>query len=363
VTVLRADAISGQGPDRTDTSSSPLDQCPVSVHNEWDPLEEIIVGSAAGARVPEPDLSMTALEGLDAAAGKALNVVAGPFSKRVVDLREQFGVVVRRPSAIDRAATFSTMDWHSQGFYDYCPRDVLLAINQMIIEAPLPLRSRFFDAFAYKDILIDYMERGSVWISAPKPRLRDEMYDVRPDVALRLTDREPAFDAANVLRLGRDLVYLVSNTGNELGLRWLRSVLGPSYRVTACRGLYNGSHIDTTIVPLRPGLVLLNPARVKSESVPSVFDGWDVLWAPEMKSTRFEGSLPYCSDWIGINLLMVSPELAIVDKRQVELIGLLERNGIDVVALELRHARTLSGGFHCATLDVRRRGTLDDYTD
>ena len=28
---------------------------------------------------------------------------------------------------------------------------------------------------------------------------------------------EPAFDAANVLRFGRDLIYLVSATGNEIG--------------------------------------------------------------------------------------------------------------------------------------------------
>ena len=39
-------------------------------------------------------------------------------------------------------------------------------------------------------------------------------------------DHEPAFDAANVLRLGRDLIYLVSATGNELGGHWLQSILG-----------------------------------------------------------------------------------------------------------------------------------------
>ena len=37
---------------------------------------------------------------------------------------------------------------------------------------------------------------------------------------------EPAFDAANVLRFGEDLIYLVSATGNELGGHWLQSILG-----------------------------------------------------------------------------------------------------------------------------------------
>ena len=40
---------------------------------------------------------------------------------------------------------------------------------------------------------------------------------------------EPAFDAANVLRFGKDLIYLVSATGNELGGHWLQSILA------ACR--------------------------------------------------------------------------------------------------------------------------------
>ena len=36
--------------------------CPVSSYNEWDPLEEIIVGRAEGQRVPflHPDLQVTA---------------------------------------------------------------------------------------------------------------------------------------------------------------------------------------------------------------------------------------------------------------------------------------------------------------
>lgn len=34
----------------------------VEVHNEWDPLEEMIVGIAHGARVPRPDRGLFALD-------------------------------------------------------------------------------------------------------------------------------------------------------------------------------------------------------------------------------------------------------------------------------------------------------------
>ena len=62
-----------------------------------------------------------------------------------------------------------------------------------------------------------------------------------------------------------------------------------------------------------------------------------------------------------MNLLMVNPELAIVDERQVELIQMLNARGVEVEPMRLTHARTLGGGFHCVTLDTRRTGDLQDY--
>jgi N-dimethylarginine dimethylaminohydrolase len=43
------------------------------------------------------------------------------------------------------------------------------------------------------------------------------------------------------------------------------------------------------------------------------------------------------------------------------LIKLLEKNGLDVLPLKLRHSRMMGGGFHCVTLDIRRKGTLERY--
>ncbi len=51
-----------------------------------------------------------------------------------------------------------------------------------------------------------------------------------------------------------------------------------------------------------------------------------------------------------------------VAEPQKPLIRLLERNGINVIPLKLRHCLTMSGSFHCVTLDVRRKGTLEDYS-
>ena len=173
---------------------------------------------------------------------------------------------------------------------------------------------------------------------------------------------EPAFDAANILKFGTDLLYLVSDSGNDLGSRWLQSALGSTYKVHPCCGLYASTHVDSTIVPLRPGLVLLNPARVNDKNMPDFMRSWDVIWAPEMVDIGYVGERPYCSTWIGMNLLVLRPGLVIADDRQAGLITELERNGVEVLPLRLTHARTLGGSFHCVSLDVRRSGSLETYS-
>jgi hypothetical protein len=39
------------------------------------------------------------------------------------------------------------------------------------------------------------------------------------------------------------------------------------------------------------------------------------------------------------------------------------RGVVVCIPLKLRHSKMLGGGFHCVTLDIRRRGTLQRYFD
>ncbi len=64
-----------------------------------------------------------------------------------------------------------------------------------------------------------------------------------------------------------------------------------------------------------------------------------------------------------MNLFGINPNLVVVDGDQTALIRLLEKQGLDVIRLKLRHSKTLGGGYHCITLDVRRTGTLQRYFD
>jgi N-dimethylarginine dimethylaminohydrolase len=165
----------------------------------------------------------------------------------------------------------------------------------------------------------------------------------------------------------RDLIYLVSATGNELGGHWLQTILGDKFRVHFFKDVYYGSHIDSTFVALRPGLILCNPSRVNDDNLPKILKQWKVIYSSPMENTgRFDAdylSKSIGSDWIDMNAFSISPNLIVVDRDQTALIKLLEKEGFDVIPLKLRHSKMLGGGFHCITLDIRRTGTLQRYFD
>jgi len=343
--------------------------------NEWDQLEEVIVGNPLNARFPTRDPSTQLAEFPDRPIS---DIPRGTFPQYVIDETEEdlnefaatlesCGVKVRRPDTWPHDATFSTINWESHGYYNYCPRDVLLVVGDQIIETPNVIRSRSQETFSYRSLLMEYWKSGAKWISAPKPMLLDSLFE---GVDLeRPTPRndEPAFDAANILRFGEDLIYLVSATGNEMGGQWLQSVLGDKYRIHYLKDVYYGSHIDSTLVALRPGLVLANPSRLNDDTLPEILKQWKVIYSPPMENTdRYDADyLVNCigSDWIDMNAFSISPNLVVVDRNQPTLIKVLEKEGLDVIPLKLRHSKLLGGGPHCVTLDVRRKGTLERYFD
>ena len=341
----------------------------VNVHNEWDALEEAIIGRAINARIARPDKGLFAVEYRD--YGSVESIPSGAYPQRIIEETEEdlaalietfqrLGVTVRRPDVWDHAQPFSTPDWTTDGQYNYCPRDLFVAVGQTLIESPMTLRARQLETLSFKNILMDYLRSGSRWVSAPKPRLSDEMYNIANAEGFALNDDEPVFDAANILRAGRDILYLVSDSGNRCGAQWLQSFLGPEYRVRAYDNIYGGSHVDTTITLVRPGLVVVNAERVGPRNLPEMFRNWEVIYLAEVADIGYTGTA-YASKWIGLNFMMVNPETAIVDPRQIPLIRELEKRSVGIIPLQLRHARTLGGGFHCVTLDVRRKGGLETY--
>lgn len=344
----------------------------VNSNTEWGTLKEVILGRAEFAQIPT--IKNYDIHSIDYADYNSVeNLPGGLYNQQIIEETiedldifqkqlEELNIIVHRPDLLDCSTKYSNTFWESDGYYLYCPRDSVLIVGDTIIETPMPLRSRYFETNAYKSIFYNYFRGGSSWISAPKPLLLDESYD-RSDLSRpTLTNQEIAFDAANIIRCGKDIFFLISNTGNELGAQWLQRTLGDKYRVHTLKNIYAYIHIDTTILPLAPGKVLLNPSRVNEHNLPDYFKSWDKIWSVCPAETPFEKDWAVASPWIGMNVLSLSENLVAVEERQMPLIKQLESKGFDVLPVKMRHCRTLSGGPHCVTLDTIRDDKYEDFS-
>jgi glycine amidinotransferase len=196
----------------------------VNTHNEWDPLEEIIVGVVDSARIPSWEPVTPAVVHHEYLLDFYRRNGGQPWPQDLVDaaqeeitefvsILEAEGVSVRRPTVYETEKSFSTPDFVSQNSCGaLMPRDVLLVIGDQIIEAPMGWRSRYHENHAYKDLCKEYFQKGARWVSAPRPQLSDASYQqgfVPPEehepMRTILTEFEPLFDAADVIKCGKDI--------------------------------------------------------------------------------------------------------------------------------------------------------------
>jgi glycine amidinotransferase/scyllo-inosamine-4-phosphate amidinotransferase 1 len=302
----------------------------INSYNEWDPLREVVVGTADFANWPVND-TVFAQESKKTTWSLS-PVPGGPVPDWIIDeanedldilssTLESLNVIVHRPKFLN----FQQLD----GMYNYCPRDRLLIYGNTVVDPAMMYPCRDMEIAALDFVIY----RADTVYQMPR-------------------NHNMVLDAANVLRLNDTMLFLESDSGNLAAARWLQHKF-PDVKVEVCN-FYSGVHIDSTIVPLREGLVLVNASRVRGDNLPSVFQDWEIVWVDQVVEQKFY-QYPYASKWIALNMLVVDPYTVIVDLKQTKLIKLLEKQyNFTVIPLELRHSRTLGGGFHCVTLDLVR---------
>jgi len=316
--------------------------------NEWDKLKKVIVGVADYARVPEVDLSVRTINYAD--REDVSDVPLGQYPQQVIDeANEDLEVFVN--FLIGEGVEVLRSQRTPTNYYNFCPRDVIFTHKDITIATPMPLRCR-------KDAWKPLISHLDTTLIVPCNH-QDELYDescVGDKNTLALTEVTPAFDAANILRANDDVLYLVSNSGNVTGANFLQGVLGDRAKVHLLQNVYAYMHIDSTITFLREGLMLLNPERIKSVDVlPEPFRSWDVIWCPDALDIGYYPGYNHGSCWVAnMNLFSVNPNLVVLEKHQELTRKKLEKHGIECAMLPMRHQRTLSGGFHCVTLDLER---------
>ncbi len=177
------------------------------------------------------------------------------------------------------------------------------------------------------------------------------------------TEHEPLFDAADILRIGKDLFCQHGLTTNRRGMQWLQRHF-PDHRVHAVNfpGDPYPIHIDATFVPLRPGLIMNNPNRKLPDAQREIFaaNDWEIVDAAQPSNDR-PPPLCYSSVWLSMNVLILDHKTVIVEESEHRQAEQLDSLGFEVLPLAFRDAYPFGGGLHCATADVLREGSCDDY--
>jgi glycine amidinotransferase len=253
-------------------------------------------------------------------------------------------------------------------------------VGNEMLEATMSYRCRWFEYLAYRPLLSKWFEEDANFKieAAPKPRLTDADYrfDYLSDsigIEQRLkwtadryyvtTEEEMLFDAADVSRYGKDLFVQNGFTTNMKAMDWLQRHF-PDNRIHPMNfpGDPYPIHIDCTFVPLRPGLVLNNPNRKPAPGQREIFEknGWEIVEAAQ-PAHKTPPPLCYSSVWLSMNVLVLDPQTACAEASEVYQQEQLSKLGFEVIPVPFRDAYAFGGGLHCATADVYREGTCEDY--
>ena len=359
----------------------------VNSWNDFDPLLHVIVGRAdftcipptepaTEAKIPE-DSDMRGMWG-----PRPLETIekANAQLDQLAKILEARGIQVDRPTPIQWNQSVITPDFSTQTMFGCMPpRDVLLTVGKEILSAPMSFRCRFWEYLAYQPLMQKYFDEDPDfrWEQAPRPRLTTSSYQANyfDEITIEerlertaaldfvTTEEEPLFDAADVLRFGKDLFCQHGLTTNRRGMEWLQRHF-PEHRVHSVNfpGDPYPIHIDATFVPLKPGLIINNPNRRLPDQQKKIFseNDWEIIDAAKPAHNQ-PPPLCYSSVWLSMNILILDHDTVVVEESEIYQMEQLDQLGFNVIPLAFRDAYPFGGGLHCATGDVFRKGNCDDY--
>lgn len=378
----------------------------VNAWNEWDPLKRVILGRPEGTHVasPEPGLYSHQPEG-----GYPLSTY-GPYPQEMVEAaQEQMdnfekiltdrGIIVDRvdvhPVYLEGSGN-GTPDWTMANVRSASsPRDLFMTVGNEIIEAAGAIRSRWWEYLNLRPIFERYFAEDPefLWTAAPKPRMTDESYErnywykyynvwsneekrVRMEEnRFQLTDKEPMWDGACAMRLGKDIFWYHSCVTNNAGIDWLKRYFGPKglrihdIQFGTTQEVFYAFHIDVIFCPIRPGLVMHNPTRpfVTQEAVELLKkNDWEIVETVgptynynevlDTFGTPRKGPNP-----IFMNTISLGPNTVCVEAHEERYMEQLAKLGVEVVPVPYNKVVPFGGSLHCTTVDVYREGDLEDY--
>ncbi len=375
-------------------------------HDDFTPLSEVVVGSAENYLSHDRDVTFELfhhdnLTGIRsdwgyprlAATGSAGTAESWGIKKRyteelhedvegLAEVLAELGVTVHRPLALPPdAPVVAGLGWQAAPTPALNVRDNTLVLGDEIIETPPMVRSRYLETRLLAPIFRRYYDSGARWTTMPRPVLTDLSFDLsyardtsttqggptepisEPQASPFDVGLEMMLDAAQVLRLGRDLIVNVAQENHRLAVDWLERHLEGRYRIHRAYRMAD-SHIDSMLLALRPGVFIARHEGLR-DMLPEALRSWKFLIPPPPDPGDFptydEHDLVLTSPYIDLNVLSVNEETVLVNEDCTGVRKMLDAEGFNTVPVRHRHRRLFGGGFHCFTLDTRRAGGCEDY--
>jgi len=276
------------------------------------------------------------------------------------------GVTVHRPDPLTKIVPFTTPSFKSEVSSASNVRDLTLVYQNKIIETPTFVRNRYYENTLLYDVY-NKTSGGKNWFRAPLTELTEDTIDLGHWGDTRDYTNIPnnyvmAIDGAQFLRIGKDVIVNINSYNQWLGYEWIKSFFpDTSFHVLHVAD----NHIDGCIVCLKPGVFLVDPKYSNiRDLLPSKFRNWTYLYPKDLTAnidvtgmTDIDIRLA-SSRGMDVNVLSIDENTVVVNKRAYGVKEVLEKNGFDIVEVELDHGEIFAGGIHCSTLDLERE---DEY--
>lgn len=284
---------------------------------------------------------------------------------------ERHGVKVHRPNIVDKVQIFKTPYFQSELSSASNVRDLTLVYKDKIIETPSYVRNRYFENINMYNIFDECYQKGGQWIRCPHTKMTDDRMDLEPWRNKRDYENfdrkkyDMAIDGAQFLRIGKDCIVNINSYNHYLGYLWVKSFYPDvDFHIISVAD----NHIDGAIIVLKPGVFLVDPKYPNiKEQLPEKFQKWEFLYPtnlPDNIDVKGKTDLDIrlaSSRGMDINILSLDENTLVVNKRANGVKDILDKNGFNVVEIELNNGEIFAGGIHCSTLDLIREDEFISY--
>ena len=289
---------------------------------------------------------------------------------------ESLGVTVRRPR-YDCIDDYIEHDTQQLAKPEICPRDNYVTIGQTLFAKPLGGRitpwQQHIDTYESNGDLVDHVLANNIM----------------------------GLNGATIVRAGKDLYFdLYFQQDNPTQDQ--KSILIDSFQQDFAHKfkdyrihiLFNGGHVDACFALLKPGTIL---GSRYFQDYDQTFPGWQLInvsqpefinhaprsvraglpgqngkwWLPGFGYSKAFNNhvIEHAQTWIGdytetffeVNCLVVDEHNVVIPGENESVFRNLEIMGITAHSVPFRTRTFWDGGMHCITLDIRRRGTCQDF--